>query len=248
MNTTCKSRSQFLPRDVPNTFRLNGYYIFIHQYFPIFPPPTAPPGVDRPLEFPCSLSDFSVTEPSLPYVPQSPVSLAIAAVLALVPHPEDATPTDMQSVLPRRSYSHKFARLAFEAVESDSELIESSAIPSEALQNERTVPNRYPIHPHTPVELESILALLILSIYEYTQRGNLVKMRNRAIQAHTMAMNMSLHAQGPEVDVFSEAKRRAWWMTVSYFYEQQTYHGTSLLTGALKFYCVCQGSIVSTTV
>ena len=176
------------------------------------------------------------------------MSLAISAVLALVPHPEDTAPSDMQSVLLRRSYSHKFARLAFEAVESDSELIESSAIPSEALQNERTVPNRFPIHPHTPVELESILTLLILSIYEYTQRGNLVKMRNRAVQAHTMAMNMSLHALGPEVDVFSEARRRAWWMTVSEPRGEQFCHKIPLLTNSLKFYCICQGSIVSTTV
>ncbi|KAL1953084.1 hypothetical protein VTO42DRAFT_3622 [Malbranchea cinnamomea] len=205
---------------------LNAYYIFIHQYFPIFPPSPVPLAVDQPLDFSCKLPNCAVSQPPLSYLPRSPVSLAISAILALVPHPDDPDPSDAESVLLRRSYSQNFARLALEAVEADSELSESSAMPSQALQNERTIPNRFPIHPHAPVELEAILALLLLSVYEYAQRGNVVKMRNRAGQAFTMAMNLSLHSQGPEVDLFSEAKRRAWWMT---------------------FYCVCQGSIVSST-
>lgn len=143
------------------------------------------------------------------------MSLAISAILALVPPPDDPSPSNIQSVLLRRSYAQKFARLAFDAVEADSDLIESACAPSHALQNEPAIPSRAAIHPCTPVELEGILALLILSIYEYTQRGNLTKMRNRAGQAYVMAMNMSLHSLGPEVDAFSEAKRRAWWMTVS---------------------------------
>lgn len=140
--------------------------------------------------------------------------MAISAILARVPHPGDPNPSSPESVLLRRSYSHKFARAALESVEAESELTESCASPAQALLNERITPRRLPVHPHTPVELESILTLLILSIYEYTQRGNLAKMRNRAGQAYVMAINMSLHTLGREDDVFAEARRRAWWMTV----------------------------------
>lgn len=186
----------------------------MHNYFPIFPPRFTPPAIDNPLDFPCGQSDFGHSEPSLPYLPQSPVSLAISAILALVPLPNDVNPSGMQSVLLRRSYSYKFARLAYEAVNNESELTESNSMPSQALQNDFIIPSRRPIHPRTPVELESILALLILCVYEYTQRGNLFKMQLAASSAHTMAMSMSLHALGKETDDFSEAKRRAWWMTV----------------------------------
>jgi hypothetical protein len=101
-----------------------------------------------------------------------------------------------------------------ERVEADSELIDSSTTPSQALLNEKPSINRRPFHPRVPVELESILALLILCVYEYAQRGNMLKMRNRAGQALHMAMNMSLHCLQGEEDDFSEANRRAWWMTV----------------------------------
>lgn len=73
--------------------------------------------------------------------------------------------------------------------------------------------SRAPFHPQAPVELESILALLLLSNYEHTERANLLKMTARASQALIIAKNMSLHRLGLENDNFSEAKRRAWWMT-----------------------------------
>ncbi|KAL7784543.1 hypothetical protein V8C37DRAFT_413360 [Trichoderma ceciliae] len=72
---------------------------------------------------------------------------------------------------------------------------------------------RNPFHPQTPVELESILALLLLSNYEHTERANLLKMTARASEALIIAKNMCLHRMGPEFDNFTEAKRRAWWMT-----------------------------------
>ncbi|WEW60985.1 hypothetical protein PRK78_006474 [Emydomyces testavorans] len=193
---------------------LNGYYTFIHDYFPIFPPPHAPQHVDSPLDFPTS-SILPSDNPPLVYHPKSPVTLAISAILSRVPHPADPDPSAPESVLLRRSYSHKFARVALESVDAESELIESCSSPAEALLNVQPIPKRLPVHPHTPVELESILALLILSIYEYTQRGNLAKMRNRAGEAYVLAMNMSLHTLGREDDIFAEARRRAWWMTGS---------------------------------
>ncbi|KAK2792001.1 hypothetical protein FQN52_004107 [Onygenales sp. PD_12] len=194
---------------------LNGYYVFIHQYFPIFPPTHSPIVTDRPLDSPGGTSDLKSPGTPLAYMPVSPVSLAISAVLALIPHPKDSEPTSPKSVLLRREYAERFSRVALESIEAESEFAESSANPSQALLNKAAIPNRLPIHPHTPVELECILALLILSAYEYAQRGNLVRMRNRAGQAYVMAMNMSLHALPPEDNMFSEARRRAWWMTGS---------------------------------
>jgi hypothetical protein len=101
-------------------------------------------------------------------------------------------------------------------IEADGELIDSVTDPSQALNYAQPTINRPPFHSRAPVELESILALLVLSIYEYAQRGNMMKMRYRAGQAWVLAMNLSLNALGPEQDEFTEARRRAWWMTVRY--------------------------------
>lgn len=225
--------------------RLNAYYFFIHPYFPILPPRAVAPSPDNPMEGAGSYSDSPSEEPILTYKPRSPLSLALSAVLALVPHPNDMEPSSPISVVRRRAYAHTFAQLANTSIEADCELQASSTDPSQALGDRPTV-EREPFHPRTPVELESVLALLILSIYEYTQRGNLLKMRYRAGQALAIALDMGLHALGEEHDEFAEARRRAWWMTVC--------TSTTGLIGAvanitsLQYYCVLQGSIVSTTV
>ncbi|RHZ70417.1 hypothetical protein CDV55_108467 [Aspergillus turcosus] len=205
---------------------LNAYYDFIHHYFPILPPRIAPRCPDRPIDPAGHYSSSPSEEPLLAYRPQSPLSLAISAILALVPHPDDPEPLSPAVVLRRRTYAHTFAQLANAGVEEDCELQASSTDPSQALLNNRPMINRKPLHPRTPVELESLLALLILCVYEYTQRGNLLKMRYRASQALAIALDMSLQSLGEEHDEFAEARRRAWWMT---------------------YYCVLQGSIVSTT-
>ena len=180
----------------------------------MFPAPASAPAADRPLDLPVMVADLAYEAMSFSYIPKSPASLAIATILALVPHPKDPNPSAPESVLLRRSCAQRFAQLAMESVEAEIELPESGINPSEALQNEKSTPDRLPLHPYTPVELESILALLILSVYEYAQRGNLVKMRHRAGQAFVIAMDMSLHSLGREEDHFAEGKRRAWWMTV----------------------------------
>ncbi|KAK1146098.1 hypothetical protein N8T08_003748 [Aspergillus melleus] len=205
---------------------LNAYYFFIHPYFPILPPRVLSPSPDSPMEGAGSYSDSPSEEPVLIYKPRSPLSLALSAILALVPHPNDMEPSSPISVIRRRAYAHTFAQMANASIEADCELQASSTDPSQALSGDRPTVDREPFHPRTPVELESVLALLVLSIYEYTQRGNLLKMRYRAGQALAIALDMSLHALGEEHDEFAEARRRAWWMT---------------------YYCVLQGSIVSTT-
>ncbi|KAK2766980.1 hypothetical protein FQN54_006297 [Arachnomyces sp. PD_36] len=205
---------------------LNAYYVFVHAYFPILPPPISAVTADLPIDSQGEASNSTSSKSNVPYEPASPLSLAISAILALVPHPRESNPSSAEAVLLRRSTAENFARAATERIDADSELVESATQPSQALQKPEPSITRKPLHPKTPLELEGILALLLLSIYEYAQRGNLVKMRSRAGQAYVMAMDMSLHALGSQNDEFSEARRRAWWMT---------------------FYCVCQGSIVSTT-
>ncbi|RAH69592.1 uncharacterized protein BO66DRAFT_98504 [Aspergillus aculeatinus CBS 121060] len=205
---------------------LNAYYEFVHNYFPILPPRFAPRVPDRPLDGVGSFTESPSEEPVIPYRPQSPLSCAISAILALVPHPNDIESSSPASVVRRRTYAQMFAQMANLTIETDCELQASTTDPALALSNDRPLIDRAAFHPQAPVELESILALLVLSVYEYTQRGNLLKMRYRAGQALSIALDMSLHSLSDVYDEFSEARRRAWWMT---------------------YYCVLQGSIVSAT-
>lgn len=75
------------------------------------------------------------------------------------------------------------------------------------------------VHGDVPTKLYPVLALVVLSVYEYSHRGNIPRMRARANQALTVAMDISIHNLGPTA---SEAFRRAWWSTVGlalpYFY------------------------------
>ncbi|KAJ5101784.1 Transcription factor [Penicillium alfredii] len=204
---------------------LNAYYDFIHHYFPILPPRASPPCRDRPLQYSVSCSSSPSEEALMMYRPRSPLSLAISAVLALIPHPSDPDPSSSASVFQRRTYAHSLAQLANSTIETECDLEMSSTDPGRALSAARPFVSRERFHPQTPVDLECLLALLVLSVYEYSQRGNLLKMRYRAGQALSIALDKSLHSQVGN-DEFSEARRRAWWMT---------------------YYCVIQGSIVSTT-
>ncbi|KAJ5177861.1 uncharacterized protein N7500_000560 [Penicillium coprophilum] len=203
---------------------LNAYYDFIHNYFPILPPRASPPCRDRPLN--CPIPGSNTSEPMMMYRPRSPLSLALSAILALIPHPSDLEPSSAASVLQRRKYAHTFAQLANSTIEAECDLDLSTTDPGQALSTARPFVGRERFHSQAPVDYESLLALLVLSVYEYSQRGNLLKMRYRAGQALAIALDKSLHAQTGN-DELSEARRRAWWMT---------------------YYCVIQGSIVSTTV
>ncbi|PWY61989.1 hypothetical protein BO83DRAFT_373228 [Aspergillus eucalypticola CBS 122712] len=205
---------------------LNAYYDLIHNHFPMLPPRVEPQAPDQPLDYVSSITDSPSEQPILVYKPRSPLSLSISAIVALVPHPNDPEPWGAASVICRRTFAHMYAQLANEAIKTDCELHAWSTHPPGALTTERPLVDREPFHPKTPVELESLLALLVLSTYEYNQQGNLIKMRYHANQALAIALDMSLHSLGEGFDKFAEARRRAWWMT---------------------YYCVLQGSIVSTT-
>ncbi|KAH9888170.1 hypothetical protein F4778DRAFT_773557 [Xylariomycetidae sp. FL2044] len=202
-----------------NAAILNAYYIWIHPYFPIFPPPAQALVPDQPVALLESQKD-KLEEPS------SAVSLAISAILALIPCPQDPSPLEQESIRWRRTYAHFLAKSALESIETETERPESSVEPPKALEDSDEEVSRENFHPHVPPELESIIALNLLSVYEYAQRGNLTKMRARAGSALVTAMSLFLHTRNGGENEYSEARRRVWWMT---------------------YICVCQGSIVSNT-
>ncbi|KAJ8116429.1 hypothetical protein ONZ43_g4440 [Nemania bipapillata] len=179
---------------------LNAYYIWIHPYFPILPPPEQVPLIDQP---------FALSENQ-----------------TLIPCPLDPNPSSEGSIRWRRTYSQFLAKAALESIENESERPESSIDPSKALDDSDDEMFREKFHPSVPLELESIIALDLLSVYEYAQRGNLKKMRARSGAALVAAMSLFLHTRNDVEDEYSEARRRVWWMT---------------------YICVCQGSIVSNT-
>ncbi|KAJ0158545.1 hypothetical protein CTA2_11356 [Colletotrichum tanaceti] len=200
---------------------LDAYYIFIHPFFPILPPPASLP-MDQAVPHFQNDTDSFADE----YQPSTPLSLAISAILALIPCSNDTNHSNKESVVFRRRYAQYLVQCAVESIEIESELPDSSIEPPKALNESPDDFHREQFHPGVPIELESIVALDILSVYEYAQRGNLKKMQARAGQALVAAMSLSLHTC-TEDDEHSEAKRRVWWMT---------------------YICVCQGSIVSNTV
>jgi hypothetical protein len=145
--------------------------------------------------------------------PTSPLRLAIAAVLALIPHPSVINPSRPSHVALRRKHAHHFVQRCLTMIEDETDIPDS---PSTALAYSTIAPQRQPLHPQVPIELEGILSLCLLAIYEYSQRGNIRKMQDRAGQALMSAMNMSLHSQSGATTPFTEARRRAWWITVSF--------------------------------
>ncbi|KAM0272596.1 hypothetical protein ACHAQH_008627 [Verticillium albo-atrum] len=187
---------------------LDAYYVFLHQYFPVLPPPTAIP-IDQPVpHFQNNAEAFETG-----FEPSTPITLAICAVLALIPCANDINPTSHDAVVFRRKYAQYLAQSAIEAIETEAEIPESSMEPPKALNGSPNNNGRAPFHPGLPIEYECIIALDILSVYEYAQRGNLKKMQRRAGQALVAAMEMSLHNSTIE-DEYTEVRRRVWWMTV----------------------------------
>ena len=188
---------------------LDAYYIFIHPFFPILPPPSSIPFDQAVPHLQNHVEDFEDG-----FEPSSPISLAISAILALIPCANDVDHLSHESIVFRRKYSQYLAQSAVESIEIENEIPDSSVEPPRALSESPVDPPRQPFHPLVPLELESIITLDLLSVYEYAQRGNLKKMQNRAGQALVSAMALSIHACSDEDDVFYEAKRRVWWMTV----------------------------------
>jgi hypothetical protein len=183
--------------------RLDAYYVYIHPFFPILPTP-----INTPLDLPGKLCKDDIPE----YETSSPLGLAIAAVLSLIPCTDETNAQTEESRLFRRNYAQYLAQSALETIEGENDMPDfispsiALAAPREELESRR-------FHPEVPQELEEIIALDILSFYEYAQRGNLKKMQSRAGQALVSAMALSIH-ECSEEDLYSEVKARVWWMTV----------------------------------
>jgi hypothetical protein len=190
--------------------RLDAYYRWIHIYLPILPPPPETPLGAGQHSANSMYQGASGTNPE----PSSPLRLAISAVLALVPHASVPNSSRPSHVALRRKYAHQLAQRSLAMIEDESDIPQDLS-PSAALAYSAAVPQRLPLHPNVPIDLESVLSLCVLAIYEYAQRGNIRKMQDRAGQALVSAMTMSLHCQTNDNTRYAEARRRAWWMTVS---------------------------------
>jgi hypothetical protein len=151
------------------------------------------------------------------YLSTTPLPLALSAILALIPLPDDPDARGAKSTWDRRVQAHKFAQASFEALDNESELIDSMINPKDALSNGATCSHRTLFHPAVPLDLETNITLLLLSVYEYSQRGNIKKMINRGNQSLMLALDSGLYSSKGEEDQFAEARRRVWWTTVSLF-------------------------------
>ncbi|RAK98127.1 uncharacterized protein BO80DRAFT_427634 [Aspergillus ibericus CBS 121593] len=185
---------------------INAYYIFIHPYFPVLPPPAESQYSDRYMTLIPQSPHANAS--LLPYWPTSSLGLAVAAILALIPHPGDVYAAHEEAVTLRRSYADLYARSALETVEDSLESFSEMDLSKGP---------RSTLHPDVPRKMESVLALGLLTLYECCQRGNVAKMRVRANQALTVAMDLSLHGQKSLTDCF-DARRRCWWGTISLVY------------------------------
>lgn len=149
------------------------------------------------------------------YMPTTPLPLALLAILTLIPLLNDPDPRSEKSTWDRRVQAHKFAQASFEALDNESELIDSIINPKDALSNGPACSHRARFHRDVPLDLEANIALLLLSVYEYAQRGNIKKMLNRGGQSLMLALDTKLYSSKGEDDQFAEARRRVWWATVS---------------------------------
>lgn len=160
-------------------------------------------------------------------------------MLVLIPTAEDAFPMAETSLTIRRSYAQLFAQAALAAVETETDDL-SPALSTNLPQTESSRAQNG-LHPQVQTQLHPVLALVVLSLYEYCQRGNISRMRARGNQAITTAMDISIHRLASTTTEYSEAQRRAWWMTVSeshviieaiahwsYRFGSHIYHRTSI--------------------
>ena len=176
----------------------------------MLPPSTEPQHEDRATLIRGFKDTTETKKTDMVYWPKSSLSLALSALLVLIPPVADPLNLVEAGFSLRRSYAQLFAQAALASVEKEiDELGPSSDI---NLPGTDVCRRESPLHSQVTLQLDPILALDVLAIYEYCQRGNVSRMRARVNQAVTTAMDMSLHNLGSEC---SEAQKRAWWMTVS---------------------------------
>lgn len=192
----------------------NAYYIYIHPYLPLLPPPVMAQREDQPTLSRPSKETNEARKADLPFWPQSSLSLALSALLVLIPPSQGPFSMTEASIVLRRTYAQLFAQAALASVEKEIDEMEPTIhfnAPGACLSQGHS-----PLHSQVPLQLDPILALVVLAIYEYCQRGNVSRMRGRINQAVTTAIDISLHELGSMTTEASEAQRRAWWITVSF--------------------------------
>ncbi|KAL4971398.1 hypothetical protein BDW66DRAFT_165272 [Aspergillus desertorum] len=193
---------------------INAYYIFIHPYFPLLPPPASAQYEDKyvALKIQSPYPDAS----TVPYWPTSPLGLALAALLAPIPPQTNLQTKDDGSAAIRHSYADLYARSALESLHD--------ALDTSSSSNLADCP-RNALHPDIPRTIEPVLALALLSLYEYCQRGSVPRMRTWANQALTSAMDLSLHVESSDMDCL-DAHRRCWWATLFLVYQSSILSGS----------------------
>ncbi|KAJ6119724.1 hypothetical protein N7523_004004 [Penicillium sp. IBT 18751x] len=201
---------------------VNAYYIYIHPYMPLLP------ASDLPLREDChclarlSHGAMEPTRADVPYWPNSSLGLALSALLVMIPLSQDPSPMSDMGILVRRSYAQLFAQAALACVERATDNLSPGlnfASPGAEMSQAKSS-----LHSQVPSHLEPTLALVVLSIYEYCQRGNVSRMRARINQAITTAMDISLHNLGTSKSAHSEAQRRTWWITMFVAYLSSNLH------------------------
>lgn len=179
---------------------------------PLLPPPEVSQYEDKPKVVRVSHESSQSAKSHIPYWPTSSLTLALSAILVTIPVFEDECPENEPSLAARRSYAQIFAQAALAAVETEIDDLSPSLNPN--LPHWESARDQRSVHPRVPVSIHPVLALVLLSIYEYCQRGNVSRMRARGNQAMTTAMDISIHNLDLSVTDFSEAQRRAWWIAV----------------------------------
>lgn len=191
---------------------VNAYYIYIHPYLPLLPPPEVPQYEDKPKVVRASHEISQPAKSDMSYWPTSSLTLALSAILVIIPVSEDERPETEPSLAARRSYAQIFAQAALATVETEIDDLSPSL--NSHLPHWESARAQRSVHPRVPVSIYPVLTLVLLSIYEYCQRGNVSRMRARGNQAMTTAMDISIHNLDLSGTDFSEAQRRAWWMAV----------------------------------
>ncbi|WVQ83972.1 hypothetical protein IAT38_006117 [Cryptococcus sp. DSM 104549] len=144
---------------------------------------------------------------------ESPFLLAAQTILALVPHPNDDAPRSVKSKQLRQCASQAFARQCLHLTEC---LIEQGK-----------------------ADLECVQALVIISLWEWSNSGNVARNRLRAGQSVQVAMDIGLHDMdkyptGRKVegtDWKRDMARRTWWVVYNSQLISSVVSGTAPLLG-----------------
>ncbi|CAG8937041.1 unnamed protein product [Penicillium salamii] len=190
---------------------VNAYYIYIHPYLPLLPPPETHLFPDNPQGI--ALKSFEPDESSLPYWPESPLGLALMALLVLIPQPEDANPMRLARLEVRKSYANMFVQAALRGISDCSR--SRGQFSEDPISTPRLdEASRSVLHADLPSSLEPVLALLLLGAYESCQNSDRRQMRSWVYDALVLAMDLSLHIRDPMAPEEDPTKARVWWMTV----------------------------------